>query len=133
MSYFCHVFLCLFFPVQAHHSGMSGLHSNSLSPDSGETDSISNRVASLREDSQSVSSLELPVSKMSADVPHDSDNGETDSQSVSSMEFGTIEAVEKTDAGAESKSLDSLDLRNYDLDMRSEDFEADEGQDDRSK
>ncbi|KAK7087724.1 hypothetical protein V1264_021736 [Littorina saxatilis] len=86
--------------------------SHSMSPDSGETDSLSNRVASLREDSQSVSSLDLPASKISSvDAQLDSDNGGTDSQSVSSMEFGATTGGLRVEGGvSESKSLDSLDL-----------------------
>ena len=86
------------------------LRSHSLSPDSGGTDSLSNPMSSsLREDSQSVSSLDLPASKVSS-----LDNGGTDSQSVSSMEFGAVEGGGgRPDGGgvSESKSLDSLDLR----------------------
>ena len=91
----------------------AGSRSHSMSPESGETDSLSNRVSSLREDSQSVSSLDLPASKMSStDAQRDSDNGGTDSQSVSSMEFGGLEGGLRGEGGVvESKSLDSLDLK----------------------
>lgn len=42
----------------------------------------------------------------------DSDNCGTDSQSVSSMEFGTVEGGTRLEGGVSaSKSLDSLDLR----------------------
>ena len=42
----------------------------------------------------------------------DSDNGGTDSQSVSSMEFGVVEGGARLEGGVPaSKSLDSLDLR----------------------
>ena len=87
--------------------------SHSLSPESEETDSLSNRAQSLREDSQSVSSLDLPTSKISSMEAHqDSDNCGTDSQSVSSMEFGTVEGGARPEGGVSaSKSLDSLDLR----------------------
>ncbi|XP_025089450.1 synergin gamma-like isoform X3 [Pomacea canaliculata] len=83
---------------------------HSLSPDSGESDSLSHRISSLKEDSQSISSLELPATRIPADAHRDSDNGGTDSQSVSSMEFGAVERSGRGDIAAESKSLDSLDL-----------------------
>ncbi|KAL8562050.1 hypothetical protein ACOMHN_031821 [Nucella lapillus] len=115
---------------------------HSLSPESGDTDSLSNRVSSLREDSQSVSSLDLPASKMSssADAQRDSDNGGTDSQSVSSMEFGAGGdgggggVREGGEVGVcESKSLDSLDLRSVGVGGAGGEEEGEEEENDRVK
>ncbi|XP_041349229.1 synergin gamma-like isoform X2 [Gigantopelta aegis] len=61
-----------------------------------------------REDSQSISSLDL--NQRLAVLHKDSDSGGTDSQSVSSAEFGNFEGLSRE--MAESKSVDSLDLKN---------------------
>ncbi|XP_050408199.1 synergin gamma isoform X2 [Patella vulgata] len=75
-----------------------------------DTDSYNwkDRSKQLREDSQSVCSLELPAKGNS--LKTNSDNGGSDSQSVSSMEFCNFEGSSKTPVSAESKSLDSLDF-----------------------
>lgn len=96
--------------ASSHLPGTQETRCHSLSPDSGESDSLSHRISSLKEDSQSISSLELPATRIPADAHRDSDNGGTDSQSVSSMEFGAVERSGRGDIAAESKSLDSLDL-----------------------
>ncbi|XP_071110758.1 synergin gamma-like isoform X2 [Haliotis cracherodii] len=94
---------------------------HSMSPDiqMTETDSSSSKdmdswgwkdkCQGVREDSQSISSLEFPISK-GVSAQKDSDNGGTDSQSVSSVEFGNFEGSSRAPASAESKSVDSLEL-----------------------
>ncbi|ESO97255.1 hypothetical protein LOTGIDRAFT_159278 [Lottia gigantea] len=87
----------------------------SLSPET-EDDSYSSKdsynwkgkTKHFKEDSQSISSLELPTK--TASLKTGSDNGGSDSQSISSMEFGQFESSSKTPVSAESKSLDSLDF-----------------------
>ncbi|XP_067650665.1 synergin gamma-like isoform X1 [Haliotis asinina] len=94
---------------------------HSMSPDIQltETDSSSSKdmdswgwkdkCQGVREDSQSISSLEFPSAK-GVSAQKDSDNGGTDSQSVSSVEFGNFEGSSRAAANVESKSVDSLEL-----------------------
>lgn len=64
------------------------------------------------EDSQSIASLELVVNRSLQNV-RDAEGG--DNQSVSSNDFGNFEAGVSREVLAESKSLDSLDLRREDV------------------
>lgn len=64
------------------------------------------------EDSQSIASLELVVNRSLQNV-RDAEEG--DNQSVSSNDFGNFETGVSREALAESKSLDSLDLRREDV------------------
>ncbi|KAL4224149.1 hypothetical protein ACF0H5_017602 [Mactra antiquata] len=65
----------------------------------------------VAEDSQSIASLELVTNKSLQNVRDQEGN---DTQSVSSNEFGNFEIGVNRDTLAESKSLDSLDLRQED-------------------
>ena len=69
----------------------------------------------IAEDSQSVTSLDFVVSKRVQNLK-ESDADSADAQSVSSNEFGNFENNSVKEILAESKSLDSLDLRRDDND-----------------
>eukprot|EP00106_Octopus_bimaculoides_P000877 XP_014768319.1 PREDICTED: synergin gamma-like [Octopus bimaculoides] len=66
-----------------------------------------------KEDSQSVSSLELSYNSAGRQNQRDPDMA-ADSQSVSSSEFPAFETLQKQETTLESKSLDSLEFRNDD-------------------
>ncbi|GAB1604588.1 synergin gamma-like isoform X3 [Argonauta hians] len=66
-----------------------------------------------KEDSQSVSSLELSYNSAGRQNQRDPDMA-ADSQSVSSSEFPAFETLQKQEITLESKSLDSLEFRNDD-------------------
>ena len=78
-----------------------------------DTDSLSwqDRPKFQKEDSQSVSSLELSYNSAGRPAQRDSDLA-ADSQSVSSSEFPVFETLQKQETALESKSLDSLEFRN---------------------
>lgn len=78
-----------------------------------DTDSLSwqDRPKFQKEDSQSVSSLELSYNSAGRPAQRDLDLA-ADSQSVSSSEFPAFETLQKQETALESKSLDSLEFRN---------------------